>query len=278
MALGVLVCTAGIIRAHDGPHDQIVQLTAQISREPQRAELYLRRGDLFRLDGDLAKAALDLDRAAQLDATLPDIDLARARLFVAVKQPRKAEAAATRFLSRWPRHVAALQLRAGVRRDLGLRAGALDDLTQVLNIQPTPDGFIERARLLLSAPVDELAALKGIDEGIARLGSIVTLELEAIAIERRLHRYDAALTRVDAYTSNAARKETWLVRRAEILEEAGRRDDARVAYQSALTAIAALPDYIRSTRASSALVNRIRTSLDHLTPGSRAPAAPRSIS
>jgi tetratricopeptide (TPR) repeat protein len=277
-AISILACTPCVLDAHDGPHDQIVQLTAQIAREPQRAELYLRRADLFRLDGNLAKAAVDLDRAEKLDPALSDIDLARARLFVALKQLRNAEAAATRFINRSPRHLGALQLRADVRRDLGLRAGALDDLTAILTIQPTPDAFIERSRLLQSPPADDVAALKGIEEGIARLGSIVTLELEAIAIERRLHRYDAALKRIDVQAARASRKETWLVRRAEILEDAGRPDDARIAYQSALTAIAALPDHLRATRATSDLASRIRTTLDRLPSRPRAPAATRSIS
>ena len=128
--------------------------------------------------------------------------------------------------------------------------------------QPQPDLYIERARIAMTTGPD--AALHGLDDGIRRLGPIVTLELEAIDIELRLARYDAALSRLDRVSAQAARKESWLARRGAILEAAGRLDDARSAYQAALAAAQSRPAWTQQTAASSELIDRLRSDVARL--------------
>jgi predicted negative regulator of RcsB-dependent stress response len=74
----------------------------------------------------------------------------------------------------------------------------------------------------------------GLDEGIARLGSAVSLQRLAVELERRNHRYDDALTRLDRMQSQFARTETMLALRGDILTEAGRTLEANAAYTEAL--------------------------------------------
>src|ERR1041385_2750456 len=93
-------------------------------------------------------------------------------------------------------------------------------------------------------------AVRGLDEGIRRMGPLVTLELSAIDLEVQLKRYDAALARVDTVMSRLQRKESWLVRRAEILKTAGREQEAKKSYRDALAAIEKLPPTHRHTRAT----------------------------
>jgi len=81
------------------------------------------------------------------------------------------------------------------------------------------------------------------------LGYPLTLSLCAIEVELALQRFDAALRRVDDILSRSQRKETWLARRGEILEQANRATEARAAFMAALAAIDALPEHRRTTKA-----------------------------
>ena len=61
---------------------------------------------------------------------------------------------------------------------------------------------------------------------IAALGEPVTLQLFAVDLEVQRERWDAALERIDRIAARSARQETWLLRRGEILEQAGRSEAA----------------------------------------------------
>ena len=87
---------------------------------------------------------------------------------------------------------------------------------------------------------------------------MVTLQLAAIDIEVGQKRYDAALDRIEAAAASSPRKETWLLRKGEILRDAGRPAEARAAFQNALQAIETLPPARRNVPAMAALEKRIR--------------------
>ncbi len=265
-------------RGHDGPREQIAVLTQQLTREPSRADLYLRRGNLQREAGDLTAARTDLARALSLDGTLPGLPLAWARLQFDERRFADAVTSATQALTSQPGNVAALRLRADAHTQLHQRARAVADLTRIIELAPTPDTVIERARLLAADPTTLDEALTGIVDGLRRIGPVVTLQLEAIDLERRLRRYDAALRRLDSITAQATRKEQWLARRGALLEEAHRTDEAMSAYRLALDAINALPPHARTTRATDALVSDLHHRIDRLTAGTTRPSAGRSPS
>ena len=91
--------------------------------------------------------------------------------------------------------------------------------------------------------------MDGLDEGLERLSGPVTLQIYAIDLELTRGHHDAALVRVDRIAATSPRKESWLVRRGEILEQAGRPVEARKAYDDALLAIDGLPASRRWNRA-----------------------------
>jgi len=127
---------------------------------------------------------------------------------------------------------------------------------------PDPDLFLERARALAAAgrpEVDE--AIRGLDEGIAVLGPLVSLGLYAADLEVRLGRYDAALARIDRLAKLSPRQESYLVRRGAILLAADRREEARQAYAEALADIARLPEERRAARAVQDLEAKARAGL-----------------
>ena len=146
---------------------------------------------------------------------------------------------------------------------MGARRDAAQDFTKALSLtsNPEPEIYLERAKVLAGDAGDIPEALRGLDEGIERFGPLVTLQLAAIDLEIRLKNYDAALTRLDLITAQSERKETWLVRRGEILKAAGRNEEARAAFNAALIAIESLPPHRRQSRTITALQLRARTAV-----------------
>lgn len=265
LAFAVVCMYSLAASAHDGLDAQIARVTAQIAANATSAELFVRRGELHRAARHWSEALADLERAASLDPMLTPIDLVRAHVFLDAGRAKDAVASASRFLERQPDHADAFVVRARARARLGLIRDADADFARALTLHQLPELYIERARLLGgSGRAGMEQAVQALDEGIARLGPIVTLELEAIGLDVQLKRYDAALARVDRAGDKTPRKEEWLARRGAILERAGRAAEAREAYQAALTAIATLPSWTQATAASNALRARLQNDLRRL--------------
>ncbi|MGH8611664.1 MAG: tetratricopeptide repeat protein [Gammaproteobacteria bacterium] len=153
---------------------------------------------------------------------------------------------------------------------LGDTLAAADDFEQVIAIAPTPDAYLERAQTLVAADDGQIEdALFGLDEGLSVLGPVVALTELAIELELKQGNYDAALMRLVEVAANTPRRDPWLTRSAEILEQAGRLDEAQMTYQDALAALETLPSHRRNTRASIMIEDRIHTALDRLSTATR---------
>ena len=253
--------------AHGAIDEQITTLASQIEEDPQNAALYLKRGELHSYHRDWDAAMADYDRAAQLDPTLAGVDLARGKTLLHAGSPTRAKSALDRFLAKHPEHAGALATRARVLVILGQRLAAAADYTRAIAAaerldRPNPEYYLERARALAAEGGGHVAqALHGLDEGVSRLGPIVALQLFAIEIELAGKRYNAALARLETLAAQSPRKEAWLAHRGDILKQAGRATEARLAYEQALAAIESLPARHRSIGATAKLEAEIRAAL-----------------
>ena len=89
--IGLILLAVIPVLAHGELSAQINQLTEKIKLDEKNANLYLQRGELYRLNGN-AKAALeDYDRTQKLNPNLAEVDLARARLFFDAALPEMTE-------------------------------------------------------------------------------------------------------------------------------------------------------------------------------------------
>lgn len=248
--------------AHGDLHPRILEITGQIQRAPTNASLYFQRAELYRIDGDFTNALTDLNTVARLDRSLKRVDFLRGQVQLDAGQPQSALTPLNRYLADQPPDSEAYTARARVLVKLERPAAAIEDFTSAIKLSttPNPELFIERAAAwrALGQPQE---ALRGLDEGIRRLGPIVTLQLPAVDAELALKKTDAALARTDTVMARLQRKETWFVRRAEILRGVGREAEARTNYFAALEAINRLPPAHRGTRMTLELESRIRASL-----------------
>lgn len=265
--IAVLALIPPSIWAHGDLHLQIQEVTRQIEKEPRNAELYLKRGELHRAHHEWDAAQADYDFARALDPKMAVLDLARGRMFLEANWPISAKVALDRFLAIHTNHVEGLTARARTLVKLDQRLAAARDYTMAIahSTEPRPELYLERAQALTAeggACLDE--ALKGLDEGIEKLGPLVTLQLYAIDVELKQKRFDAALGRLERVAAQSPRKETWLARRGEILHQAGRTAEAREAFESALVAIGKLPPARRHVPAMVELEKRLREAIEAL--------------
>ena len=273
--LFALLAAGPSARGHGEFHGVILAADQDIAKDPRNPELYLRRGELFRIHQQFDSARADIATAERLSPSLLALDVAKARLFLDTGWPLSARAHLDHFLQASPRHLDALVLRSQAWNRLGQPLFAAEDLNRAVAVSPegAPDLYIERARTLASAGLDQIqAAIQGLDDGVKRMGPLVTLELTAIELELRRNNHDAAIARVDRVLERSPRKESWLARKAEILLQAGRGAEAKQAYTAALSALNTLPPARRNVPAAVDLARRIQLELDHLNaPGSALP-------
>lgn len=255
---------------HGDLHVQILEVTKEIEKSPRDAELYIRRGDLHRAHQDWDASQADYDYAFALNPKLEMIDLARGRMFLEANWPLSCKTALDRFLARHPDHVEGLTVRARALVKLNRRVEGAQDYTRAIakGSEGKPELFIERAQALAAEGKEHVdAAIKGLEEGIQKLGPLVTLNLLALDLETEHGRYDAALKRLDDVMAKAPRKETWLERRGNILRQAGKPAEARAAYQAALDAMKTLPPTRRNVPAMLDLEKRLRSNIEALSAG-----------
>ena len=263
------ICASGKAGAHGDVHERINAITVQIKQSPSNAPLYFERAELYRVDGDFTNALADLNLAARIDPTLRRVDFCRGRVLFEAGKLNEALPPLNKYLATNPEDPEAYTTRARALRKVSQFKPAAEDYTIAIETTriPSPELYIERAECFRGLGRLE-EALRGLDEGIRKFGPLVTFELPAIDLEVALKRYDAALARIDRVSARWQRKETWLVRRAEVLKQAGREAESKKSYADALAALDRLPPAHRNTRASLDLEARIRTAL-----GSNAPPA-----
>jgi tetratricopeptide (TPR) repeat protein len=253
---------ATLMRAHTDLLVQIALVTARLESEPSAA-LHLKRGELYRAHEDYAGALQDYARAAALEPELAVVDLCRGIVLHKTGELQPAREALDRAIARKPGQAAAHLARARLLNDCEEYAAARRDFEQAvaLSVEPTPDLYLEYVNFQASVG-DDPGALATIEEGLARIGNVPTLQSAAMEIELRLGRADAALARVDGLMARVERKETWQARRGDILLSVGRRDEALAAYRTALASLERVAPALRQVRATKALEEKLRTLVD----------------
>jgi predicted Zn-dependent protease len=226
--LGAILYLALAVSAHDGLHEQILAVTEQIRKDPRNAALYLKRAELYRLHAEWKNSENDFNRAENLDSKLAVVNLGRGKLWLDAKQFAKAKRALEKFLSREPKSFEGVITLARVCARLGQTNAAVRYFSESIALAPNDSAeiYLERAETQVAAG-KSAEALRGLDEGLEKFPNLVTLQSMAIDLEVNRRHYDAALLRLDKLTASMARKESFLLRRGEILLKAKRGCEAR---------------------------------------------------
>jgi tetratricopeptide (TPR) repeat protein len=264
LAVFCLLVPWQLASAHGDLEEQIDAITAEIRKQPTNAVLYLRRGELHRLHKEAAEALADYAEAARLkpDSVMPA--LYRAQLFSDIGRTQDAIAEANSVLKREPLLPEALVIRARCRVKLGAIQEAVPDLSAALGkwTAPQPELYLELAQLQASlGHLDD--AVKGLEAGMSKIGETPPLQMAAIQYERQQAKFDAALARVEKIAQKYSVKESWLLLRGEILAQAGRAVEARVAFNAVLADLEKYPSARRNLDQTKQLEARARDALAH---------------
>jgi tetratricopeptide (TPR) repeat protein len=236
---------------HPAIEAQIALINERLEQSPADGALYFKRAQLHRQHREWDSALRDFDQALRLDPLMTVAQLRRGEVFLEADRAGEAKQAFDEFLKAHPTNLDGLLLRERALQKLGDSEAAAADYSQAIDrsSRPQPDWYIERARALAAAGLSD-AAVSGLDEGIARLGPLVTLHSLALDIELRERRRDAALARVERLLGFFPSQEQWLIKRGEILAEASRGTEARDSIHAGLKAIDSLPPNRRRAKAA----------------------------
>jgi predicted Zn-dependent protease len=271
--MATLVLAMCRLHAHGELEIRIAALSRQIATNSTDARLYLERGELHRLHQDWPAATADFDQAAQLDTNLTTVGLVRARLLADSGRAKDAGEAYNDYLKQVPRDGVALIERARIRARLDALEAAHADYTAAISFlpEPQPEYFIERAELSVRRG-DRDQAISGLDEGLRRLGVIVTLQSRAMELELERKNYDEALRRLETIIGLAKRPELWLEKKGQILHMAGREPEAMAAFHRSLEAVGKLPLRLQTTPQMEGLKERVRHVMNELAETNRSAA------
>lgn len=264
-SIGLLFVLLGPViscAAHPDLIEQISKLTEQLESEGESAALHVQRGDLYRRHGRFTDALMDIAAAEKLETNSPALLLAKARIFGDAGMARPALATIQQFLQSETNHAEALFIRARSEAQLGRPEAAISDYTAAINLCSSPmlDLYLERARQqALLGKLDE--AVQGLDKAMARTSALPALQIPAIEYDRQRKAFDSALSRVDEFVNRYPVKEPWLTLRAEILEQAGRTQQAEQTFKRIIAGIEKYPGTRRNLDLTKQLETRARAGL-----------------
>lgn len=244
--------TAASAAGHDGARSELDRLERRSLLKPESLGSLLLRSALHRRLGEYDRASDALAAAESLAPDSARVRLERAELHAAQERWEDVLSETTAALNATPTR-RALELRALAHERTGALAAAADDLTAAIGLSPTADVILHAARLLEQLGRRE-RAIATLERGLQSLNGSVAVREALVGSLLRARRFDSALAHIDAVLPSLRVAADWRLRRAEVLEKAGREAEARRERVVALSEIDALlsrrsTDLHRLTRA-----------------------------
>ena len=230
VAVLLLFCSAEV-GAHPGLDEEAHAIDAALAKEPDSAQLQIRRAVVHRESEQWDQAVAGFLKAADLGADHEMVDLEVASALLEADMPDTAAVFVGRVLKHHPDNAHALVLRARSRQARDRGDEAADDFRRAAELatEPTP-AFVLEAMQAHTALSHHREALAIADDAMRKMGVLVSIQFPAIDSELALQNYDGALARIDALLKTSPRHELWMARKGDILSKAGRSSQARSLY------------------------------------------------
>lgn len=240
VAVLLAVQCAAAASGHPGIHEQQEAADRALVEKPADPSNHITRGKLYKDIGDWDAALDSFQRARALGASEERVATLEGETYFAAGWVRTASRRFDAALASAPDDPHARIGRARARMKLGDPEGADADYAVAYHVleRVSPGLVLERRDALVAAGrPDDAVAL--IDEQIARVGLVPALQEGAIELELARGRHDDALRRVDALLAQSPDHPLWSKRRADVLKQAGRAEEAQAAYRKALDIVRA---------------------------------------
>lgn len=241
----LLVLLPLVLSGHPDPRHTMGEIEAHLAQSPNDPELLRQKAGVYLDVNQPEEAAKVSALLLQLGPEDPENLLVEARITLAKGEKDSAAAKARAIVAKHPKHELAWRFLATTEELAGHRDEAIAAMRTHLDLSthPGPGDVLTCAAWLQEGGTasDLDAAIAILDQGLARIGCLTGLHHKAIEIELGLERYDAALRRIDALTARFRPSVDLSLRRAEILERAGRFKEAAAACDDALAMLDILP-------------------------------------
>lgn len=231
----LMVLAPTIAGAHPGIHEHEEMVKSELAESPTDPDRHVSLGRVQGEKREWDAALASYATARRLGADDARISLLEGGTYLEAGWPRMAKVRFDTILETNPDDGAARLGRARTWMKLEHPEEAAEDYRVAISTLPSiQPGYVLEYKDALVAADRSADAVAALDTGIARLGQVPSLQLAAIDTEVEAERYDDALRRVDLLLTTSPGHPQWSARRAEILELAGRNEEARLAYVDAL--------------------------------------------
>ncbi len=267
LTLGALAAMAllfgcGSAGAHGTFHEVEGEVREKLKSTPDDPKLYYRLAEIYQEHGEWQQALLEIEHVDRLSQGQIPTDLVRGQALKSGGKVDAAKAVFDDFLIAHADHPIALLERARVMALLKNLTASLADYRAALKAtaKPEPDLFQEVAVALAASELND-EAVAVLQSGLVKVGNVPSLVLKAMELEVATGRFDDALKRIDAMQANAPRPEPWMAKRAALLAQAGRANDAQSAWSALRDHILALPNLERGSHSMSRILEEAQTAL-----------------
>lgn len=262
IATGILA-TQSTALAHGDAHELIQSVTLLISESPNNAALVLRRAELNFAHGDLQAAEDDYLQVRKLQPEETIVSLGLARIRLAQSREKEALTLLDAFLLHQSNHAGGRTLRAELLEKRGDWQRAEKDLRAAATASTEPQFATLHAQLLeRHGRADD--AVRALDATSVARGRVPVLEQLALDIQERAGLTQGALNRLDKMINQEPRPDIWIIRKAKLLQKAGRTEEARSAWNQAAVAFEKIPAQKRETKSNQALAKEIESARNKL--------------
>lgn len=217
----------------------IKELNQLIQTKPDDAEVYLKRGELYREDSEYRLALKDFNMAERLNRNLSAIEFARARVYNDINRHELTEEHLLRFLGLEPANRKALRLLATHYIDREQYREADQVYGRIIETFETPTlSFYFLRSQNRESYGDIEGALALIEEAIRLSQWTPMLEIKAVEYEMKLDNHQAAFERLDRLIEKEDRRRfRYYQKKAEVLLVIGDVAQAKANYKHALNSL-----------------------------------------
>lgn len=256
LSLILLFCVPLSAWSHGDLHDQIDRVSQHLKGGHPKAAHYLKRGQLYLQHGNYPDAITDLGKSLELETELNVAHYHLAQAHLAMGNSDTAEHHIKLFLKPLGQENYgglsrgyALLGKIHQKKNEHLEAVQAFEKSLQNNMQPAPVDYLQVAGSYVKLGKEyQQKALDILDQGIVRLGPVVTLQEEAIELDLLSGSYDAALNRVKTLRSQGINEANIYFKQASIMSQAGRFEEAQASYKKALAEIERLPANKQASR------------------------------
>ena len=235
------------LRAHLSTDDSLDQIELKLKDKPNDVSLLLDKAHVLLIMDQWEKGEAALRRVDELQQKR-DADTTYLYILLYHKRGdlKKAFEISDEGIRQFPENHFQWEIRGRISKDAGKTEEAINAMTQSLRYRKTVNSlsYIQIINILLerNQAGDKERTLALLQGGIERVDNPSELLHLSIRLNSELERYDQALSDINTLEMHYGIQVPFAVKRAAVLEEAGRNTEAAEAYRSAIALLEALPE------------------------------------